>query len=167
MNDKNYSHVQSFKVFVRLIWTYQTVWPLPTACTAKIDSDTKLGVDAYNKLFLGSILGFWKAGRGQHMRSMQTNPLKPVYEDTSVRKLGLIEIRERGMHGWSPSQASRVWNCWPCHSGEEGGGGFTVRSRNQEVKEGINWSEGGACLKLTKNDFLAGELWLHQRGVWY
>ena len=87
-----------------------------------------------------------------------------------VRKLGLIEIGEGGMHGWSPPQASRVWNRWPWHSWE-GRWGFHSKERDSGgtggdlEQQGINCKERGLRLKLTKNDFLAGELWLHQRGV--
>ena len=87
-----------------------------------------------------------------------------------VRKLGLIEIGEGGMHGWSPPQASRVWNRWPWHSWE-GRWGFHSKERDSGgtggdlEQQGIDCKERGLRLNLTKNDFLAGELWLHQRGV--
>ena len=69
-----------------------------------------------------------------------------------------------------PPQASRVWNRWPWHSWE-GRWGFHSKERDSGgtggdlEQQGINCKERGLRLKLTKNDFLAGELWLHQGGV--
>ena len=53
-----------------------------------------------------------------------------------VRKLGLIEIGEGGMHGWSPLKLRGSGIADP-GTHERGGGGFTVRSEIQGEQEGI------------------------------
>ena len=56
---------------------------------------------------------------------------------------------------------------------ERGGGGFHSKERDSggiggDLKQQeVNYIERGRLLKLTKDDFLAGELWFHQRGVRY